>query len=69
MRRAELWVCGGGPCSTKYAYGYWTGPDNDLLCVLDSITEPKFAEVALSPVSQFRWWAFVLFLWKYRTIL
>lgn len=60
----ELWICGGGSCPTKYAYGYWTGPDNDLLCVLNKIKDSAFAEKALSPVSRFKWWAFILFLWK-----
>lgn len=65
----ELWICGGGPCPTKYAYGYWTGPDNDLLCVLDKIEDSDFVEIALSPVSQSRLQAFILFFMKKKRIL
>lgn len=64
MRKLELWVCGGGSVSIKYAYGYWTGLDNDLLCVVNGISNSKVAEESLSPVSQFRCLAFIWFLWK-----
>jgi hypothetical protein len=49
----EWWVCGGGSgVSFKFGYGYWTGPDRDLLCVVPGIRFNNEAEELLSPVSR-----------------
>jgi len=61
----ELWVCGGGPgVPVKYGYGYWAGPDGDLLCVIESANDVTNAERALSPISRFKQLAFFRFVLK-----
>lgn len=57
-----LWTCGGGfGVPVQYGYGYWTGPDRDLLCVIDNVTTASIAEVVLSPISRSKLLAWILF--------
>ena len=64
-KRLELWVCGGGPgVPIFYGYGYWTGPDGDLLCVVDSIDDVERVEDTLSPILWFKVMAFLCFFLK-----
>jgi hypothetical protein len=49
----EWWICGGGPgVPFKFGYGYWTGPDHDLLCVVPEVRFNNEAERLLSPISR-----------------
>lgn len=34
----------------KYGFGYWTGPQNDLLCIKPNIETNEEAERSLSPI-------------------
>ena len=43
------WECG-GPDTFKYGYGYWTGPQNDLLYIKPGIDSNEEAEKYLSPI-------------------
>jgi len=45
-----FWRCGGGPLPYKWAYGYWTGPGSDLLCIKPDIKIGEEAERHLSPI-------------------
>jgi len=57
-----LWIAGGGPgVPTLYGYGYWTGPHDDLLCVLPNIKSRWRAEQLLSPFSRIKWLALTKF--------
>ncbi len=45
------WECGGGlNVNIKWGYGYWTGPQNDLLCIKPDIDSNEEAEKYLSPI-------------------
>lgn len=63
MCKPVLWICGGGPgVPFRYGYGYWTGPDSDLLCVIEGIDDAGYAEQMLSPISRSRIVAFLRYL-------
>jgi len=66
----KLWICGGGlGVPARYGYGYWTGPDGDLLCVVNNVNYANYAEYALSPIFRFKWWAYLQFVLKRRQLL
>lgn len=44
------WSCGDHVLGEKYGYGYWTGPQKDLLCVKPDIKTNGEAELHLSPI-------------------
>lgn len=44
------WKCGGGSLPYKWGYGYWTGPQKDLLCLKPNIKTNKEAELWLVPI-------------------
>ncbi len=64
MRLPTLFAFDGGNLPTLYAWGYWTGPGGDLLCVLPDLGNADAAEYALSPVCHSRLLALVAFLAK-----
>lgn len=45
----EMWRAGGGSIPYVYGIGYWTGEDNDLLCVKKCKSNIE-AEKHLSPL-------------------
>ncbi len=47
-----FWRCGGGPPSYRHdwAFGWWTGPEGDLLCVVPEVVTNQEADLMLSPV-------------------
>lgn len=65
MEKPDLWIAGGGPIPTMYGYGYWTGPDDDLLCVVPSVQIKSEAERLLSSLSRYKSFAYIKFLWRY----
>lgn len=40
----------GGPGTWKWSFGWWTGPDKDLICIIPKAETSVWAEIALSPV-------------------
>ena len=48
----------------KWSFGWWTGPDGDLLCVFPHISFSQQAEDALSPVCSTRFLAVFYFILK-----
>lgn len=61
----EWWIAGGGPgVPIVYGYGYWTGPDDDLLCVQPGIKTSKEAERLLSPLSKWKFIALIKYYLK-----
>lgn len=60
----EFVAWGGGPVKTRWSLGWWTGPDDDLLCVVPSLYDRDHAELALSPVCSNRLLAVLAFLLK-----
>jgi len=56
-----LWKAGGGGVPVVYGFGWWTGPDGDLLCIRDKITCASRAEKLLSPMRESILLAFVGF--------
>lgn len=55
---------GGGIVKDSWALGWWTGPDEDLLCVRPNISSPVLAEITLSPTCSNRFYAIISFLMK-----
>jgi len=47
-----VWKAGGGGVPTVYGFGWWTGPDQDLLCVRNEIFQADEAERLLSPMRE-----------------
>jgi len=62
--RPEFFCFGGGCLPDVWAFGYWTGPDGDLLCVKPGIEEALWAEYCLSPVAANRILAVLAFFIK-----
>ena len=57
-----FWKAGGGPGTpVVYGYGYWTGPDGDLLCLADNLDSAWQASALLSPMVRWKWLAYLLF--------
>jgi hypothetical protein len=68
--KSELWIAGGGGnVPTVYGYGYWTGPDGDLLCVVPYVRFNSEAERLLSPMSRYHCLAFIKFWLKRAGVL
>ena len=44
------WKCVGGSLPYMWGYGYWTGPEKDLLCIKSNIDTNIEAEKYLSPI-------------------
>lgn len=65
LGRPAFWKAGGGPgVPMRYGYGYWSGPERDLLCVWDNVRTNEKAEGCISPLSRFRWLAYLKFMVK-----
>ena len=62
MPRFYRW--GGGGVLYTWSFGWWTGKDDDLLCVKSKISSDAEAEIALSPVCSNRVLALLAFLLK-----
>lgn len=60
----EFMRWGGGGVSWKWSFGWWTGPDGDLLCVLPDLRDSLQSELALSSVCTNRAVAVLCFLMK-----
>lgn len=60
----EFMRWGGGEMAWKWSYGWWTGPDGDLLCAVSEAKTSIRAEIALSPVCSNRFLAVLCFLLK-----
>lgn len=60
----EFMRWGGGDLPWKWSFGWWTGPDGDLLCVISGAKTSSQAEIALSPVCSNRFLAVLCFLLK-----
>ena len=54
----------GGPDSWTWAFGWWTGKDDDLLCVVPNLQTWLRCAQALSPVCSNRFLAVLCFLLK-----
>lgn len=64
-RKGLMVKVGGGPgVPMRYGYGYWSGPERDLLCVWDNVRTNEKAEGCISPLSRFRWLAYLKFMVK-----
>lgn len=64
QERPEFMCWGGGGVARKWSFGWWTGRDGDLLCVVPKVLDPKLGMVLLSPVCDNRILAFTAFLVK-----
>jgi len=62
--RPEFMRWGGGEVSRKWSFGWWTGRDKDLLCVVPEVSEPLLEELLLSPVCTNRLLAIITFVLK-----
>ncbi len=63
MNLPVFWRCGGGGLPYEWGFGYWTGPDKDLLCVRETDNARK-AEYLLSPICKTKFKAISEFLKK-----
>ena len=59
MPRFYRW--GGGGVPYTWSFGWWTGKDDDLLCVKSRTSNDTEAEIALSPVCSNRLLALLAF--------
>lgn len=64
VTRFSFFRWGGGPTSYHWTFGWWTGPDEDLHCVIPCASTDSIAEMALSPVCSNRFLAVLAFLAK-----
>lgn len=59
-----FWKCGGGSLSYKYGFGFWTGKDEDLLCIYPNTKNNKKAEKYLSSICSNKFFAVISFFLK-----
>lgn len=64
MKIPRFYSWGGGGVPTTWSFGWWTGKDDDLMCVKSKTSTDTDAEIALSPICSNRPLALVAFVLK-----
>ena len=64
MKLPRFYDWGGGGVPYSWSFGWLTGKDNDLVCVLPRVKTEPLGELSLSPVCSNRLLAFIAFVCK-----
>lgn len=64
IKLPKFYEWGGGCVPVSWSFGWLTGKDDDLICVLPSITTKENGELSLSPVCRNRLLAVLTFVCK-----
>lgn len=59
-----FWKVDQGELGIKWGYGYWTGPDSDLLCIQKDCKTNYTASIFLSPICNSWFEAVIAFILK-----
>ena len=65
MKSPKFYDWGGGGLPYTWSFGWLTGKDNDLVCVLPEVKTHEDGEVSLSPVCSNRLSALIAFVCKF----
>jgi len=64
MNTPVFFTWGGGGIKYRYSFGWWTGLDNDLICVIPIVETKEQGEVFLSPSCSSKLMAVIAFFIK-----